>query len=160
MRSLIDHGADLNAICQDLDDEGKDVRWTPLHVASWNGMTSVLRILLEYGVDPDAPDNYGRTALHLAPYGGGTTDVELLLEYGADVDAEEGRGWTPLHKAAYHLNLQAVAVLLNCGADPLAQTYKGETPIQLANEPYPWDLSKEDQAQIIRLLSVGTSERM
>jgi len=159
VRSLIDHGADLNAMCQDLDDDGEDVKWTPLHVASRNGMTSVLRILLEYGVDPDAPDHYGRTALHLAPYGGGTTDVELLLEYGADVDAEEGRGWTPLHEAAYHLNLQVVAVLLNCGADPLAQTYKGETPIQLAGAPV-WGGLKENQAQVIRLLSERTGERM
>jgi len=89
----------------------------------------------------------------------GITEVELLLEYGASVDVQDENGWTPLHRAAYHVNLLAVVALLNCGTDPRAQTNGGETLIQLAKAPDPW-ASKEDQVQIIRLLSTCTSERM
>lgn len=123
-------------------------------------MTSVLRILLEHGVNPNARDHFGRTAMHLASYHQGFTNVELLLEYGANVDAMDGNGCTPLHDAAYHLNLQVVEVLLDYGADLHAQTNKGKTPFQLANVGYLWDLSKDDKAQIMQLLSVCTSERM
>jgi len=161
VRSLIDRGADLNAICQDYD-YGDDVKWTPLHGAIYSGTPSIARTLLEHGANPNELDNLGATALHFASregWGEEVTFVELLLEYGANVDARDKKGWTSLHEAAYHLNLEVVVVLLNRGADQRAQTNKGETPIQLANAPLRW-ASKKDQAQVIRLLSLCTSERM
>ena len=156
VQELIDHGADLDAKCEY---SFKGVKWTPLHAASCNAILPITRMLLEHGVNPNAPDNLGKTALHLASSNGQITAVELLLEYGANVDVQHEEGWTPLHEAAYNLKLQVVAILLNRGADPHAQTDKGETPIQLANAPDWWE-SKKDQAQIIRLLSDRTRERM
>jgi len=158
VRALIDRGADLNAICQS-DDGLDDVKWTPLHVAIYRGTPSIARTLLEHGANPNALDNDGATALHLASQRRGITEVELLLEYGANVDVRERDRWTPLNEAAYYLNLEVVEVLLNRGADLHAQTNEGETPIQLADAPSRW-VSKKDQAQIIRLLSECTSERM
>ena len=166
VRSLIDRGADLNAICKDYDRDGNDVMWTPLHVASSNGTIPIAEILLEHGANPDALDNFGRTAIHVAlsPWEE-STDLELLLEllldYGANMDVGDNRGWTPLHGATYYLYVRGVVVLLDYGADPHAQTNKGETPIQLANAPPSWVLSEadRDQAQIIRLLSERTGER-
>ena len=158
VRQLISYGADLNAECNGIDEYDNDVKWTPLHVAR---TPPIARTLLEHGADPNAPDDLGNTALHLASrrdWGEVVTFVELVLEYGANVDARDKKGWTPLHGAAYHLNLEVVVVSLNRGADPCAQTNKGETPIQLANAPYL--MQEEDQAQIIRLLSLCTSERM
>ena len=159
VRWLIDRGADLNAICHDDDENGEDVEWTPLHVAIYRGIPSIARTLLEHGANPNSPDNHGATALHLPLRRRGIMEVELLIEYGANVDVREEDGWTPLHEAAYQLNLEIVVVLLNCGSDPHAQTNEGETPIQLANAAPSW-VSKEDQAQIIRLLSERTGERM
>ena len=159
VRSLIDRGADLNAICHDTDEDGEGVKWTPLHVAIYSGTPSIARMLLEHGATPNAPDNDGATALHFASRRRGITEVELLLGYGMNVDVREKYGWTPLHEAAYRLNLEVVVVLLNRGADPHAQTNKGETPIQLADAPCP-GASKGDQAEIIRLLPECTSESM
>jgi len=161
VRQLISHGADLNAECKDCqwNEWDEDVRWTPLHVASCDATPPVPRMLLECGANPNAPDNLGRTALHMASSYGEITDVESLLEYDAKMDVRDEDGWTPLHNAACCLNLQVVVVLLNRGADPHALTNNGETPIQLANAPLSQVL-KEDQAQIIRLLSERTSERM
>jgi len=159
VQQLISHGADLNAECEDLDEDGNDVKWNPLHAAIFGGTPPIARTLLEHGANPNAPDNDGATALHLASRQRGITEVELLLEYGANVEVRKKDGWTPLHEAAYHLNLEVVVVLLNRGADPHAQTNKGETPIQLADAPRRWAW-KEDQAPIIGLLSECTSERI
>jgi len=161
VRQLISYGADLNAECDGIDEYHKDVKWTPLHVAIWGGTPPIARTLLEHGADPNAPDSLGTTALHAALHRGWkvVTFVELLLEYGANVDARDKKEWTPLHEAAYHLNQEVVVALLNRGADPRTQTNGGETPIQLANAAPPW-VSKEGQAQTIRLLSLCTRERM
>jgi len=159
VRQLISRGADPNVKCKDTDVYPNDVRWTPLHVAICRGTPPIARTLLEHGANPNALDNFGATALHLTSRRRGITEVELLLEYGASVDVQDENGWTPLHRAAYHVNLLAVVALLNCGTDPRAQTNGGETLIQLAKAPDPW-ASKEDQVQIIRLLSTCTSERM
>jgi len=158
VRALIDRGADLNAICQ--GDYGlDDMKWTPLHVAIFKGTPSIARTLLEHGANPNALDNDGPTALHLALRRRGITEIELLLGYGASVDVRDKNGWTPLHEVVIWGNLQGVVVLLNRGADPHAQTNEGKTPIQLANAAPPW-VSKEDQAQIILLLSERTGERI
>ena len=159
VRELVSLGADLDAECPAFNIYANEVKWTPLHVASFKGKTPVARILLEHGANPDAPDNLGATALHLASSSGKVTDVELLLEYGANSDVRDKKGWSLLHAAAFNVNLQVVVVLLNHGADPHAQTNDGKTPIQLANNPH-WLRSKEDQPQIIRLLLERMGERM
>jgi len=63
---LISHGADPNVECKDLNMDYNDVKWTPLHVVLFNGETPIIRILLEYSTNPNAPDDLGATALHLA----------------------------------------------------------------------------------------------
>jgi ankyrin repeat protein len=151
VRQLVSHGADPNAECESLHAHG-----TPLHAASYHGRPEIARVLLEHGANPNAPDLSGGTALHLASE---IPAIDLLLEHGVNVDIRDKEGWTPLHKAAYNLNLKVVVVLLDRGADPHAQTNKGETPFQLANAPPEW-ISKEDQAQIIQLLSERTGERI
>ena len=148
VQQLISHGADLNA--------ESEFGFTALHEASLDGSPEISRILLEHGANPNALDRWGRTALYWAE---NATVVELLLEYGVNVDVRDNEGWTPLHKAAKRLNLQVLVALLGCGADPHAQTNRAETPFQIANAPYEW-ASKEDQAQVIQLLSERTGERV
>ena len=148
---LISHGADLNAECESLYLHG-----TPLHVASRSGRPEIARMLLEHGANPNALDHKGGTALHVTSE---ITVVELLFEYGVNVDVRDKEGFTPLHWAAKCIKLQVLGALLDHGADPRAQTNQGETPFQLANAPYQWT-SKEDQQQIIQLLSERTGTRM
>ena len=142
VRQLISHGADLNA---------ESELGTALHGASSNGEPEISRILLEHGANPNVMDYSGVTALHVAVAENAAV-VELLLEYGANVDVRDKEGWTPLHSAAYRLILQVLEVLLDRGADPHARTNNGQTSFQLANAPPPW-VSKEDQVQVIQLLS-------
>jgi ankyrin repeat protein len=61
------------------------------------GPMGTIRLLLDYGVDPNRPYyNYGHTALHAAIMRGSVKRIELLLDYGADPNARDGEGKTPL----------------------------------------------------------------
>jgi ankyrin repeat protein len=53
VRQLIIHGADLNAECKDSGRYNNECRGTP----------PIVRVLLEHGASPNAPDNVGETAL-------------------------------------------------------------------------------------------------
>ena len=153
VRQLISHGADPNS---------ESEFGAPLYAASYYRRPEIARVLLEHGANPDAlgHSHYSDgAALHIASYNVGITIIEILLKFGANVTLRNEAGWTPLHKAAYNLNLQVLVVLLNRGADPHALTNNGKTPIQLANTPASW-ASKESQAQIIKLLSERTGERI
>ena len=101
----------------------------------------------------------GCTPLHAANVGKHLEVVSLFLDHGADVNAQRRDLWTALHREVHSGHIQVVEVLLERGADPQLQTNLGVTPIQLANPSPSW-VSKEDRAQIIRLLSECTSEKM
>src|SRR6266850_2782251 len=67
VRFLLEQGADVNAC----DYYG----FTPLHLASRNGMLEVARLLVEHGADINAEDNEGMTPLKVAS----GRDIEELL---------------------------------------------------------------------------------
>ena len=75
LRSLLEHGADINAQVQG--------GWTPLHRASFNGRLPVVRLLLEHGADVEAMDKYGETVLQVAAEEGHDEVMGLLREHGA-----------------------------------------------------------------------------
>jgi len=102
IRSLAAHGVDLNAssparltfIFPDFDHAG----WTALKHAVQKQQTDVVRVLLEWGADPDATEpGSTATALFIAASYNNRTMVKWLLDAGADVnlvrataEAEEG----------------------------------------------------------------------
>ena len=80
---------------------------TPLHIASHEGCTEVVKILLLCGhrqnIVPtlvSAADGQGSTALHYAVESGVQSIVEALLLNGADPIATKDNDVTPLHIAA------------------------------------------------------------
>lgn len=91
IRSLAARGVDLNAssvtertfIFPDLD----HARWTALQHAVGKQQAEAVRVLLEWGADPDATEP-GSTAtpLFIAAKNNDRTMVKLLLDAGADVD--------------------------------------------------------------------------
>lgn len=55
---------------------------------------ALLKLLLDYGANVNAIDEYGRTALMSAGKNDDLGAIELLLEYGADVTFKNHYGWT------------------------------------------------------------------
>ncbi len=76
--TLIKGGADINATTTD--------GFTPLALASRNGMTDIVKILIRKGADINVENKGGYTPLHYASEEGHTETVKVLLEAGARVD--------------------------------------------------------------------------
>ncbi|KAG8530717.1 uncharacterized protein KY384_004074 [Bacidia gigantensis] len=98
------HGANL-----DLQDA---LGRTPLLVASGNGVTRNVEILLQCGADPNVLTNDGQTSLSKAD----SLDIcRLLLRYGASTSVGE---FPFIFNAIHHLDCDIVADILRSGADP------------------------------------------
>ncbi len=105
-----------------------------LHTASrMAGNPTMVRLLLQQGWDPNAPDNDGRSSLHLGAQNSNPMVVTHLLDAGAALNARDNDGYTALHwAAAQNGNDRVVKALLDRGADPLAESNDGRTPLHSA----------------------------
>lgn len=90
---------------------------SPLHIAVTRGRLDLVNILLEYGADIGAVDQYGQSPLHLAVRTGHVNIVENLLQRGANIDAVDRNGATPLLLAVQHRYVNLVSILLNYRAN-------------------------------------------
>ncbi|KAF7428510.1 hypothetical protein PC9H_007734 [Pleurotus ostreatus] len=112
VRLLIDYGADVNAPRlprRYSNEKGRDASApivgdtgaTPLHFASANGNTEIVRILLQRGAHPDLADKHGVTPEQLARRQGWLECADLLRDWAQNKDRDlrerEGRisGYQP-----------------------------------------------------------------
>jgi ankyrin repeat protein len=65
---------------------------TPLHLASLQGHTDVVRMLLERNADAQAQNEHGSTPLDLALQGRHAKVVGILREHGVDPTAQDQQG--------------------------------------------------------------------
>ena len=129
---LIDHRADLNAECDDRDDENWSVTWTALHVASKNGRREIARMILEGGADVNLRDNNGRSPLHIASRHRSNDFARLLLDHGANPNASDNWGKTVLYYASSEGNRTVLTLLLKHGANVDAKSPEGWTLLHYA----------------------------
>ena len=100
-----------------------------------------LRLLLEYGANPDLRDSLGRTVLEIAIVWCLPEVVKLLLLHGANPNLRDAKDRTPLIKAAIlgiqdarpmQHKLKIIMDLLDSGAEIDAQTPDGKTALMYA----------------------------
>jgi ankyrin repeat protein len=93
VRTLVEHGADLEAISRH-----RTIQVRPLQTAAFVQDAELGRILLDAGADPNSTAEGGFTALHSAAQNGDLAMARLLLERGADWNIEV-RGKRPVDLA-------------------------------------------------------------
>ncbi len=101
-----------------------------VHVAVNRQDVDTLKLLLEFGADPDSLDSRERTAISYACF---LKDdlTKLLLDFGADPNLC-APNWLPLAWAIDTNKLNQVQMLLQYGADPDGVSKNGETCLYYA----------------------------
>jgi hypothetical protein len=117
---LLDSGADVNMMCKGVG--------SPLHVAvsKYDGNINTVRLLLEYGADPNAKDNHGNSAVHYSILGGYVDILELLAEHGGDLKNNIGTFGNAAQTAASQNDWRAMQALSELGVDVDAQNFSPE----------------------------------
>ena len=89
-----------------------------------------MKLLLNWGADPNATDDVGNTILHM--FQNDMTLMQMVLEHEINVNAANNEGLTPLHVAAKHGLINSIDLLMEKKADPQAKTLQGNTPYDIA----------------------------
>lgn len=80
-----------------------DKQRTCLHIASSRGNLEIVRLLLDYGANPNIRDCVCNLPIHLAIISSHVSIVTLLLEAGTDIQSLDLNGKTVLHLAGTRL---------------------------------------------------------
>ncbi|KAF3941614.1 Inversin [Dactylella cylindrospora] len=117
-----------------------------LHAAAEGGQLAVVKLLLSRpDVDPNLPDDLGRTPLWLAAQSGHADVVQLLLESkGVDADSLDNKRYTPIWCAAQNGHSKVVEILLRFDVMPDRQDPPGRTPLSFA--------AQSGHDEVVRLL--------
>ena len=99
---------------------------TPLHFATHNGRTEMVRMLLAAGANVNAVNRYGTLPLHDAAGPGHLEIVALLLENDSAVNVQDGRGITALEYALQGKHYNVAELLRRHGASENATTSGNE----------------------------------
>jgi len=90
---------------------------TPLHWAANNENLEAVRVLINFGADPNSKDLEGETPLHKAAWRIIVDCTHALLEAGANANAKNYFGMPPLVRAMQRGTCEIVESLLSHGAD-------------------------------------------
>lgn len=105
---------------------------TLLHLATEQGFSTIVYILIKHGADIEAKTSHGMTALHAAALKGQSDAMQVLLENNANIEAIDKDGLTPLQIGAREGHYNCVFLLLKFKAQINVQSSQGTSPLHLA----------------------------
>ncbi len=174
---LLEAGADVNARTREVPPSRRwlyslgDVSWvdytgqTPFLRAALSGDTVAMRLLLEYGADPNLPTFAGTTPLMAAAgvnwvvaqtytvsQAALLETVALCLELGADINATNSMGLTALLGAANRGSNEIIEFLVANGAELDIADVEGRTPLRWAEGVFLAAVGAERKPATIALL--------
>jgi ankyrin repeat protein len=121
-RTLIDHGADLNAP----DKMGN----TPLMISMGNRNLELTEYMMSRGADAKKKDTLSKTLLHYAAAVDRPDFISMLVKAGVDINAVDLFGYSPLHDACrFGASRESVSMLLKHGANVSAPNKAGQVPL-------------------------------
>ena len=107
IEKILEFGVNLNKV--------KDtIGQSALRIAIERNNLPIVKLLLEYGADPNHIDKLWSSPIHY------TVDSEIikeLLKYGAEVDSEDSSGMTPLMRALAGEKFEIAKIFLDHGAN-------------------------------------------
>ena len=126
-----------------------NVEWgdecTTLYIAAYRGYTTVVKMLLDRGADPNGVIEGGLTPLYVAAEYGHVETVKVLMDGGADANKLTSEEFFPLYVASERGHLQTVKALLERPTTNAKLAHsKGFSALYAA--------SKEGHAEIARVL--------
>jgi ankyrin repeat protein len=108
---------------------------TPIAWAAARGDEKCVKILLDFGADPEISCDTGNNPLLRSVRAKSPGCVRLLLQHGANVQARSALGFTALHYAAYYQDDEAhLKMLLDFGAQIDEKDGYGWTPLSCTAE--------------------------
>jgi ankyrin repeat protein len=122
-RKLLSYGMHIHIKCPDKGN---------LQVAACSGDNSIVRYLIEQGMDINQQDGFYTTALTAAARHGHHSTCEILINSGSDLVLQNHRMGSALHAAVEYSHLETVRLLLDSGASINATGGKCGSLLQLA----------------------------
>ena len=117
--------------CQDLVNLPNKSKITCLMIASQNGHTETVLLLLQNGAHVNMQNSEGVSSLMIASQSGHTETVSLLLQNGAHVNMQNSKGSSSLMIASQNGHTETVSLLLENGAHVNMQNNKGLSSLML-----------------------------
>lgn len=105
-----------------------------LHIAVKKNDMESLKLLLEYGANPNVLDFGYCSPLHWGAAKNNLTAVKLLLEAKVDPNLQDLAKSTALHEAVRKNNIEIIKLLMINGADPNLEDIGGDTAFDLVGD--------------------------
>ena len=112
-----------------------------LILAAVQGQTECMKVLLDSGMSPNAPDDKSVLPLHFCVEYGLAECVKLMLDAGADINMRNPNllDFTPLMLAAYYNRTECAELLVEAGADVFLRS-ENYTAMHWALHQKAWDV--------------------